>query len=91
VIAVGQKALRDAIHPSSTLASGADYRSASGLLGGGAKPSFFLDFPTVTRFLALAAHGDPGFAKAKPYLDAFTALVGGGTGPGKTEIALGLK
>jgi hypothetical protein len=91
VIAVGQKALRDAIHPTSTLGSGANYRSASGLLGGGAKPSFFLDFPTVTRFLALAAHGDAGFAKAKPYLDAFTALVGGGTGPGKTELALGLK
>ena len=33
VIAVGQKALRDAIHPSSTLGSAANYRSASGLLG----------------------------------------------------------
>jgi hypothetical protein len=91
VIAVGAKALRDAIHPSSTLGSDASFRSASGLLGNAAKPSFYLNFQTLTRFIALASNGSASFAKAKPYLDAFTALVGGGVAPGKTEIALGLK
>jgi hypothetical protein len=91
VIAVGAKALRDAIHPSSTLSSSANFQSASGLLGNAAKPSFYLDFQTLTRFIALASNGSASFAQAKPYLDAFTALVGGGSAPGKTEIALGLK
>jgi Protein of unknown function (DUF3352) len=91
VIAVGAQALRDAIHPSSTLSSNANFQSASGLLGSAAKPSFYLNFQTVTRFIALASNGSASFAKAKPYLDAFTALVGGGSGPGKAEIALGLK
>lgn len=91
VVAVGQKALRDAIHPSSTLGSSPTFKSAAGLLGDTAKPSFYLDFQTVTRFIALAARNDASFAKAKPYLDAFTAVVGGGSGDGKAEIAVGLK
>jgi Protein of unknown function (DUF3352) len=91
VIAVGAKALRDAIHPTSTLSSSPNFQSASGLLGNAAKPSFYLNFQTLTRFIALASSNSASFARAKPYLDAFTALVGGGTAPGKTEIALGLK
>jgi hypothetical protein len=91
VIAVGAKALRDAIHPDSTLSSSPNFQGASGLLGSAAKPSFYLNFQTLTRFIALASGNSASFAQAKPYLDAFTALVGGGTAPGKTEIALGLK
>jgi hypothetical protein len=91
VIAYGQKALRDAIHPSSTLSSRPNFKSAQGLLGGSTKPSFYLDFQTLTRFIALVAGGDEDFAKAKPYLDAFTAVIGGGAGERKAEIAIGLK
>jgi hypothetical protein len=91
VIAVGQKALRDAIHPSSTLSSSPTFKSASGLLGTTAKPSFYLDFQTLTRFISVIAGNSASFAKAKPYLDAFTAVIGGGTGNGKAEIAIGLK
>jgi hypothetical protein len=91
VVAVGKKALHDAIDPSSTLGSTATFQSASGLLGSAVKPSFYLDFQTLTRFIGLIAHNDAGFAKAKPYLDAFTAAIGGGTGDGKAEIAIGLK
>jgi hypothetical protein len=91
VIAIGKQALRDAIHPSSTLGSSATFQSAKGLLGAGAKPSFYLDWRTVTRFISLAARNDPSFAKAKPYLDAFTAVIGGGSGDRTAEIAIGLK
>jgi hypothetical protein len=91
VIAYGNKALRDAVHPSSTLGSSATFKSASGLLGGSAKPSFYLDWQTVTRFITLAAGSDPSFQKAKPYLEAFTAIIGGGSGDRKAEVAIGLK
>src|SRR5205823_4707519 len=40
VIAYGNKALRDAVHPSSTLGSKPTFQGASGLLGSSAKPSF---------------------------------------------------
>jgi len=91
VIAYGDKAFRDAVHPSSTLSSSANFKGASGLLGGSTKPSFYLDFQTLTRFISLVAGNDQDFAKAKPYLDAFTAVIGGGSGDRKAEIAIGLK
>jgi hypothetical protein len=91
VIAYGDRAFRDALHPSSTLSSSANFKTASGLLGGSAKPSFYLDFQTLTRFISLLAGDDKDFAKAKPYLDAFTAVIGGGAGDRKAEIAIGLK
>jgi hypothetical protein len=91
VISYGKKAFADATHPASTLSSSANFKSASGLLGGSAKPSIYLDFQAVTRFMGLAAGSDPDFAKAKSYLDAFTALIGGGSGDRKAEIAVGLK
>jgi hypothetical protein len=91
VIAYGNKAFRDATHPSSTLGSSATFKSASGLLGDTAKPSFYLDWKTVTRFITLAAGNDASFQKAKPYLEAFTAVIGGGSGDRKAEVAIGLK
>ena len=91
VVAYGQKAFQDAVHPSSTLSGSANFKSASGLLGGGAKPSFYLDFQTLTRFISLVAGDDKDFAKAKPYLAAFTAVIGGGAGDRRAEIAIGLK
>ena len=45
----------------------------------------------MTRFITLAARNNASFPKAKPYLDAFTAVIGGGSGDGKAEIAIGLK
>jgi hypothetical protein len=91
VIAYGNKAFRDATHPSSTLGSSPTFKSASGLLGDTVKPSFYLDWRTVTRFITLAAGSDASFQKAKPYLEAFTAVIGGGSGDRKAEVAIGLK
>jgi Protein of unknown function (DUF3352) len=91
VIAVGRTALTDAISPGATLGQKATFRKSAGLLGTTAKPSFYLDLQTVTRFIGLLAAGDPGFQRAKPYLDAFTAAIGGGTGNGQSEVAVGLK
>jgi hypothetical protein len=91
VIAYGQKAFNDAAHPSSTLGSNATFQGAQGLLGSSAKPSFYLDWQTVVRFITLAAGSDASFQKAKPYLEAFTAIIGGGSGDRKAEVAIGLK
>jgi hypothetical protein len=91
VIAYGAKAFHDATNPSSTLSSNSTFEGAQGLLGSSAKPSFFVDWPTVVRFITLAGAGDPSFQQAKPYLDAFTAIIGGGSGDRKAEVAIGLK
>jgi hypothetical protein len=90
IVAYGKTALRDAIKPKSTLASNATFKSASGLLGATAKPSFYVDFQTITRFIALLGGKSASFQQAKPYLDAFTAVIGGGAN-GRTEVAIGLK
>ncbi len=63
-------------------------------LGDGIQPSFYLDFPTVVSFIGLAAGSDPSYAKAKPYLDAFSAIVAGGKRDGdinRGRFVLGLK
>jgi hypothetical protein len=91
VIAYGAKAFNDATNPSSTLSSNSTFQGAQGLLGSSAKPSFFVDWSTVVRFITLAGAGDPSFQQAKPYLDAFTAIIGGGSGDRKAEVAIGLK
>jgi hypothetical protein len=91
VIAYGAKAFHDATNPSSTLGSNSTFQGAKGLLGSSAKPSFYLDWQTVVRFITLAGGNDPGFQKAKPYLDAFTAIIGGGSGDRTAEVAIGLK
>ncbi len=79
---------------SGRLGDEATFKAAAGALGDGIQPSFYLDFQTVVSFLALGAGSDPAFTKAKPYLDAFSAIVAGGKREGdvnKTRFALGVK
>ena len=70
VIAYGPGALRDALAPRSALGDSAPFKTAAGLLQG-AKPSLFLDTPQLVKLLGAAAGNDPGFAKARPTLEAF--------------------
>jgi len=78
VIAVGQRrALEEVIAPDATLASTPAFTAAAAKLGGGVRPSFFLDMTSVTALLGDVAGSDPDFAAAKPYLDAFAAIAGG--------------
>jgi hypothetical protein len=96
VVAVGgDKALRDAIKPATTLASAPAFTAAGDKLGNGIKPAFFLDMTKVTALIGAKAGSDPSYAKAKPYLDAFAALVGGakdeGEGVTRARFAITLK
>ena len=96
VVAVGgARALQDAISPAATLSSAPAFSAAGGRLGNGVKPSFFLDMTKVTALIGSKAGSDPSFAKAKPYLDAFAALVAGakdeGEGVTRARFAITLK
>ncbi|MEP6952882.1 MAG: DUF3352 domain-containing protein [Solirubrobacteraceae bacterium] len=91
----GDKALQEAINPATTLGGTPAFSAAGGKLGDGVKPSFFLDMTKVTALVGSKAGGDPQFAKAKPYLDAFVALVAGakdeGEGVTRSRFAITLK
>ena len=96
VVAVGgTKALQDAIKPATPLSSAPAFTAAAGKLGDGIKPAFFLDAAKLTALVGAKAGSDPDFAKAKPYLDTFAALVGGakdeGDGVTRARFAITLK
>jgi hypothetical protein len=81
VVAYGRAALKDALAGGSPLGDTAPFKAAAGLLDG-AKPSLFLDTPQVVKLLAATAGNDPGFAKAKPTLDAFGPAAAGASSEG---------
>jgi Protein of unknown function (DUF3352) len=78
VVAVGSKdVLAKAISPRQQLGAAPAFTAAAGKLGKGLRPSFYLDFTQVTNLIAAFAGENPGFQKAKPYLDTFGAIVAG--------------
>ena len=77
VIAVGRRALGQAIAPADRLGDQAEFRAAAEKLGDGLQPSFYLDVPAVTRLLERLGGDHEKLATALPYLEAFGALVGG--------------
>ena len=95
VIAVGEQALQAALKPDSTLATNPDYVKAKGQLGAGYKPVFFLSIPPILDLAeGLNATSNPDYAKAKPYLETFAAIVAGSTKTGdlqKAKVAVTLK
>ena len=58
------------------------FNAAAGKLGNGLRPSFYLDFAQVTKLIESFAGTNPDFQKAKPYLDAFGAIVAGAKSEG---------
>jgi hypothetical protein len=96
IVAVGGSALKQAIAPDQPLSSSPAFTDAAGKLGGGLRPAFFLDLPRVFG-LAEAAFGSSSadYQKAKPYLDAFGAVVAGakdeGDGVSRSRFVVTLK
>ncbi len=78
VIGYGEKAAADALSPSETLADGPAYAEAKSLIGDDLEPGFVLSMPAVVTLAEAMSGGDPDFAKAKPYLEAFSVIVSGG-------------
>jgi hypothetical protein len=83
VVAIGGKdVLAKAISPGQQLGSSPAFTAAAGKLGNGLRPSFYLDFTQVTKLIETFAGTDADFQKAKPYLDAFGAVVAGAKSEG---------
>lgn len=75
--AIGRDAAAEALKPTGKLGDDQAFQDAAGKLRNGVRPAFFLDFPSVVKLIGEAAGSDASFAKAKPYLDAFTQVVAG--------------
>ena len=94
VVAVNRAALQEALSTTRPLSDDPAFKAAGEALGDGVKPSFFLDVRTVVSLASLAAGSDPSFQQARPYLDAFTTIAGGGSRDGdvaKQTLAIGLR
>lgn len=79
VAAVGRSSLEAALRPAGRLGANATFRRAAGQLGEGIRPMFYLDVASVLKLVdAVGAGTDRDYKKAKPYLQAFTAIVAGG-------------
>jgi Protein of unknown function (DUF3352) len=84
VVSVGSfRAFKDAIAPSTAgLGTTRAFTDAASKLGNGLRPSFFLDVPQLVQVIDAFAGNDAKLQMAKPYLQTFGAVVGGG---GKDE------
>ena len=93
VIALGEDAARAGLQPSSTLDANGAYDRAKQATAG-LDPSLIVDVQRVVDIAEQAAAGDEDFARAKPYLEAFTLLVAGAKRDGDTlvsRVALGVE
>jgi hypothetical protein len=78
IVSVGSlAAFKKAVSPGQALGSAPAFTAAAAKLGGGLRPSFYLDLQRVVSLIEGFAGGSADFAKAKPYLDTFGAVVAG--------------
>jgi hypothetical protein len=83
IVSVGSfDAFKKAVSPGQALGSTPAFTDAAGKLGSGLRPSFYLDLQHVVSLVQTLSGGSADFAKAKPYLDAFGAVVAGGKDEG---------
>jgi hypothetical protein len=84
VVAVGNaSAFSEAARSSgATLGTSSTFTDAASKLGNGLRPSLFLDVPQVVKLIDAFAGNQAEFQMAKPYLQAFGAVVAGGKDEG---------
>jgi len=94
LVALGDAALDSAVQPQGALGDDQGFARAASALGEGLQPSFYASVPGLVGLAeSFGLVQDPSFQQARPYLDAFTALVGGGARDGevsRNRISLGL-
>ena len=94
VVTYGEAAAAAALEPKQKLADSETWNQARSALGDGVEPLFVLSMPAVVELAASSAGSDADFARAKPYLDAFSLVTGGGKADGGTlrsRFVAGLK
>ncbi len=92
VIAAGGTAVQEALKPSGTLGDDAQFKATAAQLG--AKPALYVDLKALVGFADLAVGSDPGYTKAKRYLQALTGLAAGSDhsgGTSKSSLVVGVK
>jgi hypothetical protein len=94
LVAIGDAALESAVQPRGALGDDRGFTQAAGALGGGLQPNFYASVPGLLGLAeAFGLAQDPSLRQARPYLDAFTALVGGSSREGevsRNRLVLGL-
>jgi hypothetical protein len=83
VIGLGEPATADALAPESRLGDSELYGSAKTLLGG-VEPTLLLSMPDLVKAVGASGNAGAGFARAKPYLDAYSVIASGGSLEGDT-------
>jgi hypothetical protein len=82
------------VEPQGSLGEEQGFTQAAGALGEGLQPNLYVSVPGLVGLAeSFGLAQDPSFQEARPYLDAFTALVGGSARDGevsRNRIALGL-
>ena len=86
VLALNRQALDDALDPAKKLSDDDAFKAGAALLGDGMPPSFYLDVPKVAGLIGLAASGQQGYAKAKPYLDRIGTITAGSKREGGLQL-----
>jgi hypothetical protein len=92
VLAYGDSAAADALHPGEKLGDTQQYKDAQAALGGDYDLSFYLGFEPILELVdSTGAGDDEGWQKVKPYLEPLGALVVGAEKDGdKVRTAFGL-
>jgi hypothetical protein len=92
---VNPEALTAVNAPAKTFGDSEAYANATKSLGGELRPVFVLDFPSVVSLLeGFGLSNNPGFAKVKPYLDAYGSIAVGTVHDGDVSrfaLAVGLR
>jgi Protein of unknown function (DUF3352) len=79
VLAYGDAAARDALHPTDRLGDTQEYKDAVEALGGDYQLAFYVAVPPIVQLVdSTGAHDDETWQKIKPYLEPLGAIVAGG-------------
>ena len=94
VAALGESAAAEALAPAQKLADSALFKAAKDILDDDLEPAFLLSMPDMLAAIESMGEADADYEKAKPYLEAFSLIVSGGSFKDdefRSRLAAGLK
>jgi hypothetical protein len=94
VVALGESAAAATLSPAQKLGDGELFKEAKDILDDGIEPAFLLSMPQLLATIESMGEADADYAKAKPYLEALSLIVSGGSfkeDEVRSRAAVGLK
>jgi hypothetical protein len=94
VAALGEAAAAEALAPAQKLADSALFEEAKDILDDDLEPAFLLSMPDLLAAIESMGEADADYEQAKPYLEAFSLIVSGGSFKDdefRSRLAAGLK